>query len=53
MAKPQAAADTDTVGVADNAAGSTIEIAQQKIGGFSSNTGNSEQFLHGIGYFAL
>lgn len=37
--KSQTAADPDAVGIANNTAGNTVEIAQQQICGFSANTG--------------
>ena len=39
MGKPQTAADTDAVGVADDTAGDGIEIAQKKVGGLSAYAG--------------
>ena len=39
FAQTQPSADPDAVGIADNAAGNGLEITQQKVGGFSSDTG--------------
>ena len=39
LAQAQTAADSDAVGIADDTAGNTVEITQQKIRCFSTNTG--------------
>ena len=40
------------MGVTDHAAGNTVEIAQQKVGGLSAHTGQGKQLLHGAGNFS-
>lgn len=47
--QPQAATDTDAVGVADHAAGHAVNVAQQQIGGLAAHAGEPQQFLHGAG----
>ena len=42
LGKTQTAADADTVGIADHTAGNTVQIAQQQIGGFAADTGDSQ-----------
>ena len=52
VGQPQPAADADTVGVADHAAGHAVQVPQQKICGLSANAGNFQKLLHGAGDFS-
>ena len=42
LGKTQTAADADTMGITDHAAGNTVQIAQQQIGSLATDTGNSQ-----------
>ena len=53
MAQSQSSADSDAMGITNNASGYGVQITKKQIGGFSANAGNPQQFLHSTRDFAL